>query len=153
MRKDWKYILYISLAFGLFVIVKLLSPSNYDWTITFAHDDKNTYGAYAFSKLLPDLFPNRTISHSYKTLYEIKDSLDGVENIVIISSSFSADKEDSRTLLQHVEKGGSVFISAEYFWGNFSDTLSLKTYDYFFKSGNIFTKRDTSFFEIRQCSA
>ena len=68
MRKDWKYILYISLAFGLFVIVKLLSPSNYDWTITFAHDDKNPYGAYAFNKLLPDLFPNRTISHSYKNL-------------------------------------------------------------------------------------
>ena len=148
MRKDWKYILYISLAFGLFVIVKLLSPKNYDWTITFAHDDKNPYGAYAFSNLLPEVFPNRTISHSYKTLYEIKDSLDGVENIVIISSSFSADKEDSKTLLQHVEKGGSVFISAEYFLGHFSDTLSLKTYDYFFKSGNIFTKRDTSYLKF-----
>jgi hypothetical protein len=144
MRKDWKYILYISLAFGLFVIVKLLSPKQYDWTMTFAHDDKNPYGAYAFSNLLPELFPDRTISNSYKTLYEIKDSLNGVENIVIISSSFSGDKEDSKALLQHVEKGGSVFISAEYFWGHFSDTLSLKTYDYFFNSGNMFTKRDTS---------
>ena len=148
MRKDWKYILYISLAFGLFVVVKLLSPKQYDWTMTFAHNDKNPYGAYAFSNLLPELFPKQAISHSYKTLYEIKDSLDGVENIIIISSSFSADKEDSNTLLQHIEKGGSVFISAEYFWGHFSDTLGLKTYDYFFKSGNIFTKRDTSYLKF-----
>jgi hypothetical protein len=148
MRKDWKYILYISLAFGLFVVVKLLSPKQYDWTMTFAHDDKNPYGAYAFSNLLPELFPKQAISHSYKTLYEIKDSLDGVENIIIISSSFSADKEDSNTLLQHIEKGGSVFISAEYFWGHFSDTLGLKTYDYFFKSGNIFTKRDSSYLKF-----
>ena len=148
MRKDWKYILYISLAFGLFVIVKLLSPKKYDWTMTFAHDDKNPYGAYAFSNLLPELFPDRSISHSYKTIYEIKDSLAGVENIMIISSNFSADKEDSKTLLQHVEKGGSVFISAEYFWGHFSDTLSLKTYDYFFKSGDVFGKRDTSYLKF-----
>ena len=148
MRKDWKYILYISLAFGLFVIVKLFSPKKYDWTMTFAYDDKNPYGAYAFSNLLPELFPGRGISHSYKTLYEIKDSLAGLENILIISSNFSADKEDSETLLHHVEKGGSVFISAEYFWGHFSDTLSLRTYDYFFKSGDVFGKRDTSYLKF-----
>ena len=148
MRKDWKYILYISLAFGLFVVVKLLAPKKYDWTMTFAHDDKNPYGAFAFSNLLPGLFPDRNISHSYKTLYEIKDSLSGVENIVIVSSNFSADEEDSKTLLQHVEKGGSVLISAENFWGHFSDSLSLKTYDYFFKSGDVFGKSDTSYLKF-----
>ena len=148
MRKDWKYILYISLAFGLFVVVKLLAPKKYDWTITFAHGDKNPYGAFAFSNLLPGLFPDRNISHSYKTLYEIKDSLSGVENIVIVSSNFSADEEDSKTLLQHVEKGGSVLISAENFWGHFSDSLSLETYDYFFKSGDVFGKSDTSYLKF-----
>lgn len=144
MRKDWKYILYISLAFGLFVIIKLLSPKQYNWSMTFAHDDKNPYGAYALSKLLPGLFPGEKISHSYKTLYEIKDSLAAVDNIIIIGSNFNADKEDTKVLLDHVEKGGSAFISAQYFWGHFSDTLNVTTYDYFFKSGHIFGKQDTS---------
>jgi hypothetical protein len=148
MRKDWKYILYISLAFGLFVIVKLLSPKKYDWSMTFAHDDKNPYGAYAFSNLLPEVFPDRKISHSYKTLYEIKDSLASADNIVIIGSNFSADNEDTKTLLQHVENGGSAFISVEYFWDHFSDTLSLRTYDYFFKSGSVFGKHDTSYLKF-----
>jgi hypothetical protein len=148
MKKDWKYILYISLAFSLFVIVKLLSPKQYDWSMTFAHDDKNPYGAYALNELLPGLFAGQKISHSYKTLYEIKDSLANDENIIIISANFSADKEDTNVLLQHVEKGGSVFISAQYFWGHFSDTLDLTTYDYFFKSGHIFDKRDTSFLKF-----
>ena len=148
MRKDWKYILYISLAFGLFVVVKLLSPKKYDWNITFAHDDKNPYGAYAFSSLLPGLFPDKNISHSYKTLYEIRDSLGQKDNIIIIGSRFSADKEDSETLLEHVENGGSVFISAQNFWGHFSDTLNLETYDYFFRNGNIFDRRDTSYLKF-----
>jgi hypothetical protein len=148
MKKDWKYILYISLAFGLFVIVKLLSPKQYDWSMTFAHDDKNPYGAYALNELLPGLFAGKKISHSYKTLYEIKDSLTTAENIIIISSNFSADNEDTNMLLEHVENGGSVFISAQYFWGHFSDTLGLSTYDYFFKSGHIFDKRDTSFLKF-----
>lgn len=148
MRKDWKYILYISLAFGLFVLVKLLSPKQYDWSITLAHDDKDPYGAYAFSQLLPGLFEEKKISHSYKTLYEIKDSLSSSDNIIIISSNFNADKEDTNALLRHLENGGSVFISAQYFWGHFSDSLNVSTYDYFFKSGHIFDKRDTSFLKF-----
>ncbi len=144
MRKDWKYVLYISLAFGLFVILKLLSPKQYNWTITFEHDDKNPYGAFAFSELLPGLFPAADISHSYKTLYEIKDSLKQSDNIVVISSNFSADKEDSKVLLQHVANGGSAFISAQHFWGHFSDTLGLTTSDYFFKSDGGFARQDTA---------
>ena len=148
MKKDWKYILYISLAIGLFVTVKLLSPKQYDWNMTLAHDDKNPYGTFAFNQLLPELFRGNKISHSYKTIYEIKDSLGLRDNIIIISSNFSADSEDCKVLLQHVQAGGTAFISAQYFWGHFSDTLQLETYDYFFRSGHIFSKRDSSFLKF-----
>jgi hypothetical protein len=148
MRKDWKYILYISLAFGLFVAVKLLSPKKYNWTITYAHNDKNPYGAYAYNHLLPTIFPGKKISHSYRTLYEMKDSLTSDDNIVIITSIFSADKEDTEILLRHVENGGSVFISAEYFRGHFADSIKVSTYDYFFKVGNIFGRQDSAYLKF-----
>jgi hypothetical protein len=144
MKKDWKYILYLSLAFGAFVLVKLLSPKQHNWTITFAHNDKNPYGGYAYSELLPNLFPEKKISKSYKTLYELRDSLSVSDNVVIISSNFSADKEDTEILLKHIENGGSAIISAESFWGHFADTLKVSTYDYFFKTGDIFGQGDTS---------
>lgn len=144
MRKDWKYILYLSLAFGLFVAVKLLSPHQHDWTVTFAHDDKNPYGAYALAELLPDVFPEESIRHSYLTLYEIKDSLKRSGSIISISANFSAGKEDTEALLKHLEGGGSAFISAHYFLGHFADTLKLSTYDYFFKGGDILTRNDTA---------
>ena len=147
MKKDVKYILYISLAFGLFVVVKLISPKQHNWSMTFAHEDKNPYGTFALYNALPDIFLGREISHSYKTLYEIKDSL-ALDNILIISGTFNADKEDTRVLLQHLEQGGSAFISAQYFWGHFSDTLNVSTYDYFFQSGQIYDRRDTSYLKL-----
>jgi hypothetical protein len=144
MKKDWKYILYISLAFGLFVVVKLLSPKQYDWTVTYSHDDKDPYGAYALNELLPTIFPEKDIRHSYQTLYEIKDSLKRSGSILIVASRFSADEEDTKALLNHVAEGGTAFIAAENFWGQFADTVDVSTYDYFFKEGNIFTKKDTA---------
>ena len=143
MRKDWKYILYITAAFGLFIVVKLLSPKQYDWRITYSHEDKNPYGAFALNNLLDSFFPREGIHHSYKTLYEIKDSLDPLANILIVSTNFNGAEEDTNVLLKHVGSGGTAFISAQYFQGRFADTLDVRTYDYFFKGEDIFSKRDT----------
>lgn len=144
MRKDWKYILYISAAFGLFVFIKLVSPKQYDWTISYSYVDKNPYGGYALNRLLGSFFQEENIHHSYKTLYELSDSVRTKDNILIISSNFSGGKEDSDFLLSHVAEGGRAFISSQYFLGHFADTLGVITYDYFFKGGDILLKRDTS---------
>jgi hypothetical protein len=144
MKKDWKYILYIGAAFGIFILLKLSSPTKYDWTITYSHRDKNPYGAFALSELLPSVFQGQEIHHSYLTMYEIKDSLKKNDNVLIVSSSFSADKEDTDVLLKHVDQGGTALISAQYFWGHFSDTLDIATYDYFFKGEDILSRKDTA---------
>jgi hypothetical protein len=144
MKKDWKYVLYISLAFAIFVTVKLLAPKQYSWQISFAHEDKNPYGGFALNELIPGIFPTGKINHSYRTLYELKDSLKSSDNIVVISSNFMADKEDSRALLKHVEQGGSAFISAEYYSENFADTVGISTKDYLFKSGDFFARKDSA---------
>jgi len=138
MKKDWKYILYISAAFGLFVAVRMFSPKQYDWTITLAHDDKNPFGTYALNEVLPDLFPNKEIHHSYLTLYELKDSLHRMGNIFIITQNFGpqmgAEDPDAKALLNHVNEGGTAFISANYFGSTLSDTLNLNTADYMFNN-------------------
>jgi len=134
MKKDWKYILYISLAFGLFVVVKMLSPRQYDWTITLASEDKNPYGTYALNDVLPDLFPGQEVHHSYLTLYELKDSLHRTGNIFILSQRFGAEEADTKALLNHVSEGGAAFVSANYFSEAMADTLKLGVADYMFNN-------------------
>ena len=144
MKRDWKYFLYIGAALGIFVILKLTSPKKYDWTITYSHLDKNPYGAFALSELLPSMFNGHEIHRSYLTMYEIKDSLKNEDNVLILATGFSADKEDTEVLLEHVNAGGTVLISAQNFWGHFADTMDIATYDYFFKGGDVFGRRDTA---------
>lgn len=144
MKKDWKYIMYIGLLAGLLLVLMLSKSSQYDWTVTLAHDDKNPYGTYALNELLPEVVKG-PIKNSYQTLYELKDSLQLQENILILSSGFSAGKEDTEMLLSHAYAGGTVFISANDFYGSFADTLGLETSDSFFESDNAFVQTDTAY--------
>lgn len=144
MNKDWNYILYLSIVIGVFVAIKLLRPKEHNWNISLAHDAKDPYGTYALNKLLPSLFQNQKIKNSYKTLYELKDSLGEKENIIIFTTHFEAGKEDVDFLLSHVTSGGHAFISANNFYGRLADTLALSTQDNFFGHDNFFEKKDTT---------
>ncbi|MGC3944166.1 MAG: DUF4350 domain-containing protein [Chryseolinea sp.] len=124
MTRDWKYILYISLAIGVFVILKMMSPKQYNWTITYSAEDKNPFGGYALNQLLRTHVPS--LKHSYKTLYELKDSIKTTSSVFVVSESFAPGEEDAIALLDHVHAGGRAFVSARHFSGTFADTLKLK---------------------------
>lgn len=145
MGKDWKYIAYLSAAVLVYMAFKLLSPRDFDWTITFHREDKNPFGAYALSSVIRDLFPGQAIYQNSYTLYESLDSIRNPVNFLSISQSFSPGKEDTEALLANIERGGTAFISAQHFGGNFADTLSLYTSDYFFETlDKVFDRNDSS---------
>ncbi len=132
MKKDWKYIAYLGIAVGIYLTIKLLSPREFNWRITYHHKDKNPYGAYALGQLIDDLFP--AVENTNFTLYELYDTVDTPANFLSISSSFSPGKEDMNALLNTINKGGTAFISAQHYYGDFADTLSLNTYDVLFNT-------------------
>jgi hypothetical protein len=144
MKKDWKYMVYIGLLGGLLLILMLSKNKQYDWNVTLAHEDKNPYGTYALNEFLPDVV-NSIVKNSYQTLYELKDSLRALENILILSSGFSSGKEDTEMLLSYADAGGTLFISANDFYGTFADTLGLETSDSFFEGENAFEQIDSAF--------
>ena len=142
MRKDWKYILYLALIIGIFVIAQMSRAKQYDWTITFSHEDKNPFGTKALNDLLETEGIN--LKNSYKTLYELKDSLRPSQAVVIIASSMRDGKEDIDVLLNHVAKGGEALIAADYFSGKLSDSLGISCYDNLFKDKELFMHNDTA---------
>ncbi|GIL24195.1 MAG: hypothetical protein BroJett042_27080 [Bacteroidota bacterium] len=142
--KDWKYITYLALLGGLLALLLLTKNKQYDWTVTFSHEDKNPYGGFAFNELLPTLH-NKPVKNSYQTLYELQDSLDQNQNLIIIGSRFAPGKADTEALLKYVNQGGTAFISANYFFGSFADTLGLEVYDVLFKNTQkVFNNTDTA---------
>jgi hypothetical protein len=145
--KDWKYILYVGGAFFLYLVVRLSMPKQHDWTLTLAHDDKDPYGTYVLYELMPDFLKNRNINHSYKPIVELKEEIKTPATYFILADGFGADKTESSILLDHVSKGGTAFISAQYFRGAFADTLNVYTDDYFFSKGAM-NRADTSYLSL-----
>jgi hypothetical protein len=148
MKKDWKYILYLTLAFGIFLVVKLSGPKEFDWTPTYASEDKNPFGAYVLRELIPELFKGHRVKVTNKTLYELRDSLKPQQNILILAHSYAGDAEEVKALLDHVHAGGSAFIGAENIRGKLADTLWISTKDYIFQHGLYAQRRDTSFLKF-----
>ena len=144
MNRDKKYIFYIGILLALLAYVFLSRPARYDWSVTYSHQDKNPYGTYAFAQLLPRFFSNHQIRNSYKTLYELKDSLSKQDNLLIISSRFSPDKEDTKVLFTLIESGATAFISADHFGGILADTLGLETADSFFQGERAYSIADSA---------
>ena len=145
MKKDWKYITYLSTAILFYLMMKLFSPRELDWTITYHHADKNPFGGYVLNNFIGSVFTENLIHKSNYTLYELYDSLQKPVNFISISTRFNPGKEDVNALLKNIERGGTAFIAAQYFNGLFADTLSLNTSDYFFDSAfGAFNQNDTS---------
>lgn len=130
MKKDWKYILYLSLFIGVYVTLQLLSPKNHDWSITLSHTDKNPYGTFVLNDLLPSLFDS--VENSNNTFYEILGSHKKNASIVSLSTSLNLEKEDTKALLSHIASGNTALLSSHYFSGLLADSLNISTVDFLF---------------------
>jgi len=132
LKREIKYFILLGCAALIYLLFKLFSPRDLNWSVTFNSEDKNPFGGYALHALIGDLFPGYHVKHSYNTMYELYDSLDRPVNFLSLSTSFGAEREDVESLLTNIEKGGFAFISAQYFYGRLADTLKLMTSDYYF---------------------
>lgn len=142
MSKDWKYFLYLAVVIGIFVVAQLGRTSQYDWSITYSHEDKNPFGTLALQQFFTS--SGFQLKNSYKTLYELKDSITSSQGIFILTSTMNSGKEDTEVLLNHVANGGEALIAADYFSGTLSDTLGLFCYDNLFKDKELFVRDDTA---------
>ena len=131
MKKDWKYILFLTLIFGVYIVVQLGSKKQHSWFLSLDYTDKEPYGTYILHALLPSIFPGG-VRISPKTLYELKDSLKQQDNIFILASEFDPQQEDLDVLLNLAGKGNSIFISAENYGKKIKDTLNITASNNFF---------------------
>jgi hypothetical protein len=131
MKKDWRYIALLAVAVGFTVLVRMLAPREFNWTVTFHPDDKNPFGGYVVNEMMGDMFKRGDIHQSNYTLYELLDSTKKPVNVISFSTDFTPGSEDKIALLKNVEKGADAFIAADEFSEDFLDTLQAKVTDYF----------------------
>jgi hypothetical protein len=127
MDKQSKIALYaIGAVIVLMMLAEITKPKALNWRDSYSASDKIPLGCYVLFNELNN-YSNQTITVStkniFETLKELKDSTKTVS--FFINNIVSFDKQDSEALIKYVEKGNSVFISANNLYGNLSDTLNI----------------------------
>ncbi|OUJ75593.1 DUF4350 domain-containing protein [Hymenobacter crusticola] len=142
-RRFQLYLLGLLVLFGAYVAAEYYRPKPVDRTPTFINHDKIPYGTYALFDLLPDLFkrPVQTVrepifNQLYPSANPDNPSIDSNEplatnvNYCFVNSIFRLDSLDCNALLRFVASGNHVFIAAEEFDAELSDTLHFDTDTY-----------------------
>ena len=111
-----------------FVLFEIYKPKPTDWTPTFSNKDKIPYGCELLYKVLPDIFPNQKISDEKTPIFSKKKKikLPPKSNYLYVFRYFRVDSSSLVKLLDYVQKGNSVFIASENFFG-LDDTLHFHT--------------------------
>jgi len=128
MKQHRIYIIILFSTIIGFILVEIYKPKPIDWTPTFSNKDKIPYGCELLYKVLPNIFPNQKISDEKVPIFskKIKVKLPPKSNYLYIFSYFRADSLSLIKLLDYVQKGNSVFIASENFFG-LDDTLHFQT--------------------------
>ena len=145
MKKRILYAIFILLLFLPVYWLNKDAPIQYQWTPTFASDDRQPFGAFVFDRILEDSWTDKYY-HNYYSFYDLKskkinipesetdDNFDEDNNfaeiipeeynLLVIANHLRLDSAETLSLLNYVEKGGSVILAAENFYGLLKDTLN-----------------------------
>jgi hypothetical protein len=99
-----------------------------DWSYSFSKNEKIPYGMYILYDLLPEIFPGAKLRVLQRPLYSVLQNQETViSNYIIVNKKFDPDPLSMKSLLQFIAQGNTLFLAAEYFGRQFSDTLGIKT--------------------------
>lgn len=128
MKQHRIYLVILLITIIGFILVEIYKPKPVDWTPTFSNKDKIPYGCELLYKVLPNIFPNQKISDEKVPIFSKKRTvkLPPKSNYLYVFSYFRVDSLSLVKLLDYVQKGNSVFIASENFFG-LDDTLHFQT--------------------------
>ncbi|MEP6952133.1 MAG: DUF4350 domain-containing protein [Ginsengibacter sp.] len=128
MRAYKNFIIIFSSLFILYIIAELNKPKAIDWTVTIGKNDKNPYGGYIIYNQLKDLFPAASVnSYDLPVYNQLNNITEKNTAYMILTLSFEPSKYDYREMMQYINQGNYILVSAENFGKGFLDSLKLET--------------------------
>ncbi len=125
--KNLKFYIMIFISLVILILFELSQPKEIDWTENYTKSSKIPYGGYIVHSLLPEIFKSGKIIESETELYRTLRNKDYRNtNLIIINNTFQPDKYDLKELLKFTEKSNNVFIAANIFSKELTDTLNIK---------------------------
>lgn len=132
-----KTIVFIGIAAVLGLITYfILSGDDLNWGMTYNPESKDPYGTYIVEKLVRESDQFSTYSFLEDSTYkEVRPDSAMNDNYVFIGSAYYAKSRDIDTLINYLNRGNNVFISAEEFDRDLTEALvENAVYDEFYEA-------------------
>lgn len=118
MKKYLPYLLGIIILSGIIVLFatgQKKKTKKIDERITMRKEDKIPYGDHIAYRCLPYLFPDAKISSSQEEpgFWDSLSNNDEDQAYIVVTDHFNADENEMRRILNFVENGNDVFVSAK----------------------------------------
>ncbi|MEO1031304.1 MAG: DUF4350 domain-containing protein [Bacteroidota bacterium] len=127
MDKRSKIALYIIVAVIVFMMIaEVTKPKAINWRDSYSAADKIPLGCYiVFNEL--ETFTDDDILTSERNIYEYlkRSDTSTSKTLIFINNYLSFDREESKTLMDFAEKGNTIFMSGNSFYGNVLDSLNI----------------------------
>ena len=129
MKKNWKYILFITIFLIIIIIIEIILPSKIDWSDSFSKKDKIPFGTFALHSLIETTVYKDSLKINNRSLYELftyEETYYQKSNLLIITNNIEFSEMDFYQILAYVENGNNAFISAYHIDYKLLDTLGVK---------------------------
>ena len=111
----------------LLAIAIIYSPSKTDWNLSFSKRHSIPLGMELVYGFMGDLFPDKEVKVVYNGVASyFDDSIPSKVNLLFVNDRLLLTREDWEVVLAAAEAGSNVFIAAEHFSSNISDTLGIE---------------------------
>ncbi|WP_197062595.1 DUF4350 domain-containing protein [Muricauda sp. MAR_2010_75] len=137
-RRSKIVIALFALVVVVIIITEIARPKPINWRPSYTATDKIPFGCYVLYNELPTIFPNNSIETVEKSVYDLMADRDSTvaSNYIFINEYIELDEQETNQLLNYVDQGNTVFISATNFGWPLLDTLNITlASDYNLKEG------------------
>ena len=141
--KNLKFLIPVFIVLILYFLYQLFTPVPTNWNPSYSKNDKIPYGSYILYEELSGLFPDGKIETTNLPFYNLsKQQNIQNKNIIIICSYFKPDELDSKVLFELVKQGNDLFIAANSFGEQITDSFKLYSN---FKFWGVFDSAEVNF--------
>ncbi|MBO0324008.1 DUF4350 domain-containing protein [Muricauda sp. CAU 1633] len=120
------------------IITEIVRPKPINWRPSYTSTDKIPFGCYVLFNELATIFPDHSIETVEESVYDLMVDRDTTvaSNYIFINEYIELDEQETNQLLDYVDQGNTVFISATNFGWPLLDTLNITlASDYNLKEG------------------
>ena len=124
-KKGKLYIVLVALSFIIIVFLEMTKPKDINWYPSYATHHKIPFGSYVFNEQLNRISNN--ITPVERPPFEFLEETNVEGTYLFYNGGINFGKEELNTLLDWVDNGNTLIVSAVDFEDKLLDTLNLKT--------------------------